>query len=95
MEAFLTVVEAASKLGIRQDSVYRALQTRRLPAEKDAAGHWQIPAAAIAERLRRRSELSPLSPPNKSLKPAKAEKLIPKQRTPFANLGHNEIGGKS
>ena len=59
MEAFLTVTEAASLLGIRQDSVYRSLQTRRLPAEKDAAGHWQIPAAAVEERLRRRSKLAP------------------------------------
>ena len=61
----MNVVQVALALGnIRQDTVYRAIQTGRLPAEKEANGRWQVSAADVEAYLaRRRSKRA--SAPNK------------------------------
>lgn len=52
---FLSVPEAARKLGCTLGYVYDLLYAGRLKAEK-AAGRWQIPIAEVEARLRKRGE---------------------------------------
>jgi excisionase family DNA binding protein len=53
MEETLTVSEAARRLGISLDGVYRLLYAGKLGGTK-ADGKWQIPAAAVGQRLQDR-----------------------------------------
>lgn len=52
MEKGMSVSEAAKKLGIALDSVYRLLYSGKLRGVK-TDGKWRIPVSAVEERLRR------------------------------------------
>jgi excisionase family DNA binding protein len=47
------VAQAARMLGLQMDYLYRLLQSGRLAAEK-REGVWEIPVAAIEQRLKQR-----------------------------------------
>jgi excisionase family DNA binding protein len=51
----LSVGEAARKLGVTVDAIYRRLYSGRLAASK-VDGKWRIPAQAVEERLRQRAK---------------------------------------
>jgi excisionase family DNA binding protein len=53
MKEHLSVSEAARKLGISLDGVYRLLYSGKLAGAK-TDGKWQIPTATVEERLRKR-----------------------------------------
>lgn len=53
MEEQLTVSEAARKLGISLDGVYRLLYSGKLVGTK-ADGKWNIPVTTVEDRLRKR-----------------------------------------
>ena len=53
MEGTLSVSEAARKLGISLDGVYRLLYAGKLAGTK-TDGKWRVPAAAVEERLQGR-----------------------------------------
>lgn len=52
MKEQLSVGEAARKLGITLDGVYRLLYAGKLAASK-SDGKWRIPVAALEARLRK------------------------------------------
>ncbi len=51
---YLTPRQAAKALGIRLDATYSLIWAAKLPAEK-CNGAWRISAAAVTERLRKRT----------------------------------------
>ena len=53
MEKELTVAEAARRLNLTLDSIYRQIYAARLPARKERR-HWLIPSTAIEIRLKAR-----------------------------------------
>jgi len=53
MREHLSVSEAARKLGISLDSIYRLLYSGKLVGTK-TDGKWQIPTATVEDRLRKR-----------------------------------------
>jgi excisionase family DNA binding protein len=53
MEEQLSVGQAARKLGISLDAVYRLLYSGKLEGSKND-GKWHIPTATVEDRLRKR-----------------------------------------
>ncbi len=49
----LTVIEAARRLGVTLDAVYRLIWARRLPARKTDR-RWLLPLRAVEARLKAR-----------------------------------------
>ncbi len=50
----LSAIEAARRLDVMLDTVYRLIYSNRLPARKDAEGKWLISAEAVEARLKAR-----------------------------------------
>jgi excisionase family DNA binding protein len=53
MEQEFTVAEAARRLNLTLDAIYRLVYAGRLPARKEQR-HWLIPISAIEARLKAR-----------------------------------------
>jgi excisionase family DNA binding protein len=53
MKEHMSVSEAARKLGISLDGVYRLLYSAKLAGTK-TDGKWHIPVATVEDRLRKR-----------------------------------------
>jgi excisionase family DNA binding protein len=54
MAGSLSAVEAARRLGVTLDHIYKQLRAGRLDGAVKSRGQWLIPAQAIKTKLRRR-----------------------------------------
>ena len=51
----LTVIEAARKLGITLDALYRLIYAGKLPARKEGK-KWLLPTSAVEARIREKAK---------------------------------------
>ena len=74
---FLSIREAATRLGIGLSALYPAVWTGRIAAHK-VAGRWLIPQAAVAQRLAQRKAKNAARAVQKTKGPADSSRTAQK-----------------